>query len=59
MMLRTMEFKLKREKDLTIVCANGEEAINKIITESPDVIITDIMMPIITGLDIVRKVKAS
>jgi hypothetical protein len=26
MMLRTMEFKLKREKDLIIVCANGEEA---------------------------------
>jgi DNA-binding response OmpR family regulator len=58
MMLRTMEFKLKREGFDVIACANGEEAINKIITESPDVIITDIMMPIITGLDIVRKVKS-
>ncbi|WP_339921000.1 response regulator transcription factor [uncultured Flavobacterium sp.] len=58
MMLRTMEFKLKREGFDVIACANGEKAINKIITESPDVIITDIMMPIITGLDIVRKVKS-
>lgn len=58
MMLRTMEFKLKREGFDVIACANGEEAITKIITESPDVIITDIMMPIITGLDIVRKVKS-
>ena len=58
MMLRTMEFKLKREGFDVIACANGEEASNKIITESPDVIITDIMMPIITGLDIVRKVKS-
>lgn len=58
MMLKTMEFKLKREGFDVIACANGEEAINKIITESPDVIITDIMMPIITGLDIVRKVKS-
>ncbi|SEA98599.1 Response regulator receiver domain-containing protein [Flavobacterium gillisiae] len=58
MMLRTMEFKLKREGFDVIACANGEEAIIKIITEIPDVIITDIMMPIITGLDIVRKVKS-
>lgn len=58
MMLRTMEFKLKREGFDVIACANGEEAITKIIAESPVVIITDIMMPIITGLDIVRKVKS-
>ncbi|WP_016988413.1 response regulator transcription factor [Flavobacterium sp. ACAM 123] len=58
MMLKTMEFKLKREGFDVIACANGEEAITKIITDNPDVIITDIMMPFITGLDIVRKVKA-
>jgi DNA-binding response OmpR family regulator len=57
MMLKTMEFKLKREGFTVITCANGEEAITKIITESPDVIITDIMMPLVTGLDIVRKIK--
>ena len=57
MMLKTMEFKLKREGFTVIACANGEEAITKIITESPDIIITDIMMPLVTGLDIVRKIK--
>lgn len=57
MMLKTMEFKLKREGFNVIACANGEEAITKIITESPDIIITDIMMPLVTGLDIVRKIK--
>lgn len=57
MMLRTMEFKLKREGFDVIACANGEEAIDKIVTENPDVIVTDIRMPFITGLDIVRMVR--
>jgi DNA-binding response OmpR family regulator len=57
MMLKTMEFKLKREGFDVITCANGEEAITKIITDNPDVIITDIMMPFVTGIDIIRKVK--
>ncbi|MEZ7500102.1 response regulator transcription factor [Flavobacterium sp. Arc3] len=58
MMLKTMEFKLKKEGFTVIACANGEEAITKIKTENPDVIITDIMMPLINGLEMVRKVKA-
>lgn len=57
MMLKTMEFRLKKEGFQVIACCNGEEAMEKIISENPDIIVTDIMMPFITGLDIVRKVK--
>ncbi|EIA07821.1 response regulator transcription factor [Flavobacterium frigoris] len=57
MMLKTMEFKLKKEGFQVITCSNGEEAMEKIVSENPDIIVTDIRMPFITGLDIVRKVK--
>lgn len=57
MMLKTMEFKLVKEGYHVILCPNGQIALDKIISESPDLIISDIMMPFITGLDIVNKVK--
>lgn len=57
MMLKTMEFKLRKEGFQVIACSNGEEALEKIISEKPDIIVTDIRMPFITGFDIVRKVK--
>jgi DNA-binding response OmpR family regulator len=58
MMLKAMVFRLKREGFDVIACANGQEAISKITTDQPDVIITDIQMPFVTGLDIVRKVRS-
>ena len=57
MMLKTMEFKLVKEGYEVILCPNGQVALEKIVSESPDLIISDIMMPFVTGLDIVNKVK--
>lgn len=57
MMLKTMEFKLVKEGYEVISCSDGKDALNKIVSENPDIIITDIMMPFVTGLDIVNKVK--
>lgn len=57
MMLKTMEFKLKKEGFQVVACSNGEEAMEKIASENPDIIVTDIRMPFVTGLDIVRRVK--
>jgi len=57
MMLKTMEFKLKKEGFQVVACSNGEEAMEKIVSENPDIIVTDIRMPFVTGLDIVRRVK--
>lgn len=57
MMLKTMEFKLIREGYEVITCSDGKEALDKIISENPDLIISDIEMPFVSGLDIVNKVK--
>lgn len=57
MMLRTIEFKLLKDGFEVISCADGKEAMEKIISEEPDIIITDIMMPFLTGLDLINKVK--
>lgn len=57
MMLKTMEFKLIREGYEVISCADGQEALLKIASEEPDLILSDIEMPLASGLDIVNRVK--
>jgi DNA-binding response OmpR family regulator len=57
LILQTLELKLKKEGYEVIGCADGLEALQKIDAEHPDLIITDIMMPYMSGLEVVRKVK--
>lgn len=57
LMLRALELKLKKEGYEVIVCNNGKEAIAQIELTTPDLIITDIMMPFSSGLEIVGMVK--
>ena len=57
MMLKTMEFKLIREGYEVISCADGKDALVKIVSEKPDLILSDIEMPFASGLDIVNRVK--
>jgi DNA-binding response OmpR family regulator len=57
LILRTLELKLKKEGYQVIGCTDGLDALQKIDSEMPDLIITDIMMPYMSGLEVVRKVK--
>lgn len=59
LMLRALELKLKKEGYEVIACKNGKEAIINIQEQHPDIIITDIMMPFSSGLEIVGLVKNS
>lgn len=43
----------------TISAFNGEEALQKIISETPDLVLLDIMMPIMDGFGVLEKVKAN
>jgi DNA-binding NarL/FixJ family response regulator len=48
---------LSMENDFAVVarCRNGEEALAAIRRESPDVVIADLSMPGLTGLDVIRE----
>lgn len=57
MLLKTIELKLKKEGYEVIAASDGKEALNCINEKSPDMVITDIMMPYASGLEIVSLLK--
>ena len=57
MLLKTIELKLKKEGYEVVATADGREAIEKIEASSPDMVITDIMMPFSSGLEIISLVR--
>lgn len=57
MLLKTIELKLKKEGFTVITTVDGREAIAKIEELAPDMVITDIMMPYASGLEIVSLVR--
>lgn len=59
MLLKTIELKLKKEGYEVISASDGRQAIEQIEKEVPDLIITDIMMPYASGLEIISFVRKS
>jgi len=48
-----------REGYETLSAENGEEGILKAFAESPEIIITDLMMPKLSGADMIKKIRAN
>src|SRR5688572_18498573 len=42
----------------TITAANGQDALEKITNDSPDLVLLDIMMPVMDGFSVLEKVKS-
>lgn len=40
-----------------VACTDGEEAYNAYLEHRPDILITDLLMPNMTGQDMLRKIK--
>lgn len=57
MMLKTIEFRLKKDGYTVISSMDGREALEKLNESSPDLVITDIMMPFFSGLEVVSAVR--
>ena len=58
MTLRDLYVERMKAEDYTIISASdGEEAIEKTIKEKPDVILLDIMMPKINGIDVMKMLR--
>lgn len=58
MMLKALEFRLKKDGYETVTAQDGKVALEKINQENFDLIITDIMLPFATGLEIVNHVRS-
>ena len=55
--LRVLKMSLEREGYAVDVCANGREALDKIQRQAPDVLITDIQMPLMDGEELCRNIQ--
>ncbi|MBC7915644.1 MAG: response regulator transcription factor [Pyrinomonadaceae bacterium] len=59
LMLKALEFRLRKDGYDVYTAADGAQAVELINSQSFDLIITDIMLPFVGGLEIVSKVKGN
>ena len=59
LILKTIEHKLVKEGYEVILTRNGKDAIDKILETEVDLIITDIMMPFASGIEILSAIKTA
>ena len=57
MLLKTIEMKLKKEGYEVIATSDGREAMEQVEKAQPDMVITDIMMPYASGLEIINHIR--
>ena len=55
--LRVLKMSLEREGYEVAICANGREALDQIKLGHPDVLITDIQMPVMDGEELCRTIS--
>src|SRR5437870_12790280 len=56
--VRLLRRELAAERHTVSTAATGEEALQKARQESPDVIVLDVMLPGMSGLEVLRELKA-
>ena len=54
----SLEFLMKREGFDVFVAKDGEEAVDKIRSERPDLVLLDVMMPKKTGFEVCQEIRA-
>lgn len=54
----SLEFLMKREGFEVIVANDGEEAVQRIRSDQPDLVLLDVMMPKKSGFEVCQEIKA-
>lgn len=57
-LLEVIQYNLEREGHKVIACRNGEQGLSRIRTDNPDLVILDLMLPGMDGVEVCRQVKA-
>ncbi len=55
--LRSLEFILKKAGYRVVTATNGQEALERIVAEKPDLVFLDIQMPRMDGNTVLRKLR--
>ena len=58
MLLTAIEFRLRKQGFALALAQDGMEALEKIRQEMPDLVVADINMPKLTGLELIRYIRA-
>lgn len=53
-----LQQELEGSEFVTLTASNGQEALDRVARESPDLILLDIMMPVMDGFEVLRRLKA-
>lgn len=56
-LLLLLKYQLEKEGYKLLLAVNGKEAVDLIEEHNPDLILTDIMMPFISGLEVISHVR--
>ena len=56
--LEVIQYNLEREGHKVIACRNGEQGLSHIRTDNPDLVILDLMLPGMDGVEVCREVKS-
>ncbi|MBM3975049.1 MAG: response regulator transcription factor [Planctomycetes bacterium] len=56
--LEVMQYNLAREGYKVVACRNGEQGLSRIRTDNPDLVILDLMLPGMDGVEVCRQVKS-
>ncbi|MEQ1631457.1 MAG: response regulator transcription factor [Planctomycetota bacterium] len=56
--LEVIQYNLEREGHKVIACRNGEQGLSRIRTDNPDLVILDLMLPGLDGVEVCRQVKS-
>ena len=59
MILHALEFRLKKENYEVEVACTGKEALDLLKTSSFNLVITDLMLPFVMGMELLTYIKAS
>jgi DNA-binding response OmpR family regulator len=58
LLIRAIEGRLKKDGYTVQSAADGQQALDQIANKTPDLVITDIMMPYASGLEIIAAIRA-